>query len=52
MIDQLICPDCAANVTLYPQPDIHTHWCESCNHGLIMKDNEWITLVQRVGGEL
>jgi|APSaa5957512535_1039671.scaffolds.fasta_scaffold89795_1 hypothetical protein len=40
----MICPECADDLEIYPQPDIHTHWCEQCGVGFILKDNKWISI--------
>ena len=40
----MICPKCASDLEPYGLPDVHTHWCEDCGHGLILKDHRWISI--------
>ena len=50
----MICPICAADLSKYPlENDVHTHWCEECSTGLILKiengNDRWITLEEAWG---
>ena len=40
-----ICPNCGGNTEPYAvENDLHTHWCEFCAVGLILKDDQWVSL--------
>jgi hypothetical protein len=43
----MICPDCGAELEKYPEvefDDMHTHFCYECSLGLILNNDEWISI--------
>ena len=43
--NNFISPNCGWPLEPYPvDNDVHTHWCDGCHQGLILKDDKWVSI--------